>query len=47
MQLIFVLTAIVAAVIYAGELPAMMEFPLPLTFAAIFTIVVIYALKKA
>ncbi|MCP4071372.1 MAG: hypothetical protein GY742_06485 [Hyphomicrobiales bacterium] len=47
MQLIFVLIAIVAAVIYAGELPAVMQFPLPLIVAAIFTFVALYALRKA
>jgi hypothetical protein len=47
MKLIIVSTAIIAAISYSGELPAALQLPLPLTGAILFTIAVIYSLKKA
>lgn len=47
MKLIIVSTAILGFVYYAGELPAALHLPAPLTAAILFTLAVIYMLKKA
>ena len=47
MKLIIISTAIIAAIYFAGELPAFMQLPLPLTGAILFTLGVVYLLKKA
>ncbi len=47
MQLILVLSVSVAVLIYAGDLPQALHFPLPLTLGAIFTSLFLYALSKA
>jgi hypothetical protein len=47
MQIIVVVSLSVAALVYAGEIPQVLQFPLPLTLGAIFTSVILYALAKA
>ena len=47
MKLIIISTIILGAIYFAGELPAALQFPLPLTGAILFTAAVVYLLKKA
>jgi len=47
MQLIVVGTIIMGTVAYLGELPQVLQFPLPLVGGLFFTIAMVYALIKA
>ena len=47
MQLILVLSAALGVLAYSGELPALLQFPAPLTGSILFTITMVYALIKA